>query len=211
MIQLFYRSWAEAQPTVQADRPEDDRFALYVGALAGYGLESLRRRDAVPDRVRLHWAGLFAMPTRPAEGLRRLLAGFFEIPVRIEAFTPRWIPLPDPAERTLGDGACRLGTAATLGEQVWDCAGKFRIVLGPVGYAVFERFLPGRPGLARLTALVRSWTNDELAWDAQIVLNRDEVPGTRLDGRTAVGWNSWLLGGRADRHADDVVIEPTAA
>ncbi|MBN9253008.1 MAG: type VI secretion system baseplate subunit TssG, partial [Mesorhizobium sp.] len=35
MMSLFYRSWADAQPTVQLDRPEEDRFQLYMGALVG--------------------------------------------------------------------------------------------------------------------------------------------------------------------------------
>mgnify|MGYP002138968179 CR=1 FL=1 len=30
---LFYRAWAQAQPTVSLDRPDEDRFAGYVGAL----------------------------------------------------------------------------------------------------------------------------------------------------------------------------------
>ena len=34
---FFYRAWAEARPTVQHDRPDDDRFAVYAGSLAGYG------------------------------------------------------------------------------------------------------------------------------------------------------------------------------
>src|SRR5262249_12433492 len=30
MLSLVYRAWADAQPTVQFDRPESDRFAAYV-------------------------------------------------------------------------------------------------------------------------------------------------------------------------------------
>jgi len=35
MLQLFYRAWAESQPAAQADRPGEDRFARWVGALCG--------------------------------------------------------------------------------------------------------------------------------------------------------------------------------
>ena len=31
LLSLFYRAWANAQPTVNLDRPESDRFADYVG------------------------------------------------------------------------------------------------------------------------------------------------------------------------------------
>ncbi|MBE0618104.1 MAG: type VI secretion system baseplate subunit TssG, partial [Proteobacteria bacterium] len=44
LLSLFYRAWANAQPVVQFDRPESDRFALYVGALCGLGMPSVRGR-----------------------------------------------------------------------------------------------------------------------------------------------------------------------
>ena len=64
LIALFYRAWADARPHVQHDRPELDRFRLYVGALAGFGLPALRdarcparpvqaapcRHDRLPER-----------------------------------------------------------------------------------------------------------------------------------------------------------------
>jgi type VI secretion system protein ImpH len=31
MLSLFYRAWADALPTVQFDRPDEDRFALFLG------------------------------------------------------------------------------------------------------------------------------------------------------------------------------------
>ena len=38
MLSLFYRAWANNEPTVSFDRPESDRFATYVGSLAGLGV-----------------------------------------------------------------------------------------------------------------------------------------------------------------------------
>ena len=210
MLALFYRAWADAQPAVHADREAEDRFALYVGALLGFGLDALRGRDPLPDAARLHWAGVFAMPTRPAEGLERVLKGFYDMPVRIEQCVGHWIHLPPTMTTRLGQRECALGSSATVGERVWDCAGKFRVVVGPVGYAEFERFLPGRPSLTRLQATVRSWTMDELWWDLQVVLRQDEVPGTRLNARSGLGWNTWLLGGPARHDAHEYVIDPDA-
>ncbi len=55
MLSLLYRAWANTQPTVSADRSEDDRFSRYVASLMGLGLESLENRDAFPDGGRLHY------------------------------------------------------------------------------------------------------------------------------------------------------------
>ncbi len=36
-LSLFYRAWADKEPTVQMDRSGRDRFAFYVGSLCGLG------------------------------------------------------------------------------------------------------------------------------------------------------------------------------
>ncbi|MEO5987455.1 MAG: type VI secretion system baseplate subunit TssG [Candidatus Eisenbacteria bacterium] len=208
MLQLFYRAWADAQPTVQYDRPMDDRFGRYVGSLCGYGLDTLRDRDTLPDHARLHWAGLLAGPTRSAEGLERLLAGFFRMPVRVETFAGHWIHLPEPMLSRLGGAQCALGSSATLGTAVWDVAGKFRLVFGPCGYADFSRLLPGTSSLERLKSVVRSWVGDAMWWDVNVILKQAEVPGTKLDARSGLGWNTWLLSGAAKHDAADYILDP---
>ena len=35
MLQLFYRAWAQSQPAAHADRPGDDKFSYWLGALSG--------------------------------------------------------------------------------------------------------------------------------------------------------------------------------
>jgi type VI secretion system protein ImpH len=221
MTALFYRAWADAQPAVQYDRPHDDRFGVYLGSLFGLGTPGLRDRDELPDLARLHWAGLLAMPTRNAEGLASLLSGFFKMPVTLVQNAGHWILLPEGMKSRLGGEHCGLGSSATLGDQVWDSAGKFRVVFGPVGYDDFTRMLPGSPSLARLVAVVRSWVGDELWWDVNVVLKKHEVPGTRLvipkDGdrpgrepghRSRLGWTSWLQSVPAARDAADYVLDP---
>ena len=208
IVQLFFRAWADAQPAVQHDRPGEDRYALYLGALFGLGTPGLRDRDALPDFARLHWAGLLAMPTRHAEGLANLLSGFFGMPVRVQENAGHWIHLPEPMKSRLGGAQCALGASATLGERVWDTAGKFRVVFGPVGYPDFARMLPGSQSLARLVAIVRSWVGDEMWWDVNVILKKEEIPGTHLGNAGRLGWNSWLLSVPAVRDARDYVLDP---
>ncbi|BCQ26372.1 type VI secretion system baseplate subunit TssG [Caballeronia sp. NK8] len=208
MLSLFYRAWADAQPVVSADRPRDDRFAGYVGSLFGLGAPALADRDAVPDSAKRHFAGVLAAPTRHADGLRLILARFFGVNVSIEPWRGHWIALPEDA-RTRLCGA-RLGISTVVGTRVWDCQHKFRIVIGPLGYVDFMRFLPGGASLTKLADWVRNYVRDPLDWDVALHLKREEVPPLRLQGHSTkgarLGWNTWLTSGAPVHDNHRVVI-----
>jgi type VI secretion system protein ImpH len=208
MLSLFYRAWADAQPVVSADRPGDDRFAGYVGSLFGLGAPALADRDAVPDSAKRHFAGILAAPTRHASGLRLILSRFFGVPVSVEPWRGHWITLPEEG-RTRLSGA-RLGESTVVGTRVWDCQHKFRIVIGPLRYADFARFLPGGQSLVKLADWVRDYVRDPLDWDVSLHLKRDDVPALRLQGNTAhgarLGWNTWLTSGAPVHDNHRVVI-----
>jgi type VI secretion system protein ImpH len=212
MLCLFYRGWADAQPTVHNDRPASDRFRMYVGALAGTGQRTLRDRDAMPDFAKLFHAGRLSAQVKNPEGLKAVLNDFFGERVGISEFRGEWLRLRAEDELHLGRarGAGTLGVSATLGESVWGAQSRFRIMVGSMPYAAFERFLPGSRALAQLSAIVRNFVGFELDWDLQLILDRDQVPGTRLGSGTRLGWSSWLGEPRRVRDADDVVLTAKA-
>lgn len=213
LLELFYRAWAQAQPTVSMDRPQDDRFADYVGALIGIGSPRLRRRDAAGDEVKLFHAGLLVRQVRNADGLRALLASFFRVPVRIQGFVGHWMRLPATERTHVGraGASSRLGGGAVLGERVWDRQHKLRIQLGALDGPSYEDLLPGGRALRRLVALVRQYLGFEFDWDAQLILAHRQRPTLRLGGRARLGWSSWLGGPRDERDLGDLVLDAEAA
>jgi type VI secretion system protein ImpH len=206
MLSLFYRAWADAQPTVHMDRPGDDRFAGYVGALVGIATPHLASRDALPDNYRRHFAGRLAHQARNAEGLRAFLEGFFGVDAAVEEFVGEWMPLPDDARIAMGVGMAVLGQTAVIGAFVRGAQQRFRVRLGPLDRAHFDRFLPGGEALDQLTAAVRTYAGDEHAWDVQLVLKKDDVPLTHLGRSGRLGLSSWIGRYRAPRDADQVVL-----
>lgn len=191
---LFYRAWAQAQPTVSLDRPDDDRFAVWVGALIGIGRPAKRRRDAVGDHAKLHHAGLFARQARSAEGLERLLGSHFGLPVSIVQWVGRWLLLPLAQRTRLGvaESGARLAAGAVAGSRVWDRQHKFRVRIGPLSMADYESLLPERPQIARLVALVRQYLAFELDWDMQLALAAHEAAPARLGVAGRLGWTAWI-------------------
>lgn len=233
MVSLFYRAWASSQQAVQYERGlggtailpvgtqagslshrvGDDRFAVYVAALFGLGMPSLRRRDAVPDVAKLHYSGRLACQTRHAEGLRALLEDYFRIRVSLEEFVGQWIDIPPDCRCRVGETRRTglVGRTAIVGSKLWDCQQKFRLRFGPMRLADYERMLPGGGSLVRLAAWVRNYVGDELSWDLQLVLKREEVPTTRMGQYGRLGWTTWLQSKPLDHDADDLVLRPGGA
>ena len=213
MLSLFYRAWASAQPTVQYDRPESDRFGLYVGSLIGIGQPSLRDRDDFPDLAKLHHAGHLVCQARNAEGLRSILADFFRLPVDLEEFVGQWLELPEICLGRLGVSAeeSGLGRSITIGSRTWESQNKFRVRFGPLRRSDYEGLLPGGESLRRLIALVRNFAGDSLDWDLTLVLKKDEVPEWRLGGPERLGWTTWLAGRPRAEDPADLILSPQAA
>lgn len=212
LLGLFYRAWANAEPTVSYDRPEDDRFATYVGSLLGMGMPTLRNRDAMPDRAKLFFAGQLVAMTRNAEGLQALLLYFFKIPVRIEQFIGEWLDLPQESQLRLGESPLSgtLGVSATIGGQVWQCQNKFRIVFGPMNIRDYERLLPGSDSLDCLVSIVRNYCGDTFDWDVNLILRKEDVPPLKLGESGRLGWTSWA--GARPQHEDaaELFLSPLA-
>ena len=208
MLSLFYRAWAINEPTVSYDRPESDRYSLYVGALSGRGLPAMRQQDALPDPSKLYYCGLLANQARNVDGLQVMVRDFFAIPAYILEFIGEWLPLPARHLGRLGQDRsnCTLALSAFIGLKVWSCQHKFRIALGPLDYDDYLSFLPSGQRLQRLRALVRNYIGDELAWDVNLILQREETPATRLNNHFRLGWTSWLGKRQSADHADDLIL-----
>ncbi len=210
LLSLFYRAWADGQPSVNLDRPGDDRFRLYVGSLIGLADPALRDRDPWPDHAKLFYAGRLAAQPRSAEALQAVVADFLGMPVSIEEFVGEWLALPD-------DGLCRLGQSPEtgamgetllLGAQVWSCEHRFRIVVGPLGLDDYKRLLPGGKSLRRLQALVRNFAGDAYGWDLRLILKKEDAQPMELGRSGRLGWTCQLLNHAPDADVEDLILDP---
>jgi len=214
MLTLFFRARASTEPTYQFDRPVDDGFNFYVGSLIGLGTGGLQNRDAVSDYAKLHYAGQLVGKSRHKEGLNRIIGDFFGLPATVHDFVGEWLTLPVSSRCQLGRSkhTCLLGRNTVLGSRVWERQTKFRVVMGPLEFDDYLRLLPGRDTLSRLIALVRNYIGDELDWDLQLILKKNDVSGLQLDKKhgfsAQLGWTTWLMKDKPDNDADDLILVP---
>jgi type VI secretion system protein ImpH len=220
MISLFFRAWEKYRFPIGYERSrqnlgpqQDDPFTHALYCLVGLGTAGLRGRQAFDDEALLFYAGHFAHQPRCPVALEILLRDYFGVPVAIHSFQGRWLWLGEEnrsrlaASRGANNG---LGSTLVLGERVWDVQGMFRVRLGPLNYAWFQRLMPDGDALAPLCDLVRLYAGPEFDFDVQPVLAADEVPVCTLTTDDAdsrrLGWNTWLHSGEMPRDADDAVF-----
>lgn len=194
---LFYRAWAQAQPTVNADREDDSAFDRYVASLTHLGLASIPRHHPLAGRAVHGVASRLVRRTRDAHGLQQILATQLRMPVRIVEWVPQWIAL-ERRDRVLLSGAAsnaRLGGGAMIGAAVREAAGKFEIRVGPLTPEQFRALLPGSKAMNDLVAWVRTYIGCEFAWDLRLVIAARDIVPIRIGNSTpatTLGWGSWL-------------------
>lgn len=210
MLSLLYRAWAQAQPAVSFDRPDQDRFGAYLASLGGTAMPRLQNRDAMPDFAKRHFAGHLSCPTRHPSGLGGMLTDMLAMPTRIREFVGNWLELPPDCRLKLGETpeTGSLGRTTTLGGRVWDHQSKFRVRIGPIGFADFLTLLPGGKTLALVRSTVRNYVGDALDWDLNPVLAAPEIPRLHLGGGHRLGWTTWLASRPLDRDGDDLKLDP---
>jgi type VI secretion system protein ImpH len=209
LLSLFYRAWADKEPTVQCDRPEDDRFGFYVDALLGLAEPGLQQRDHMPDALKRHFVGHLGCHTRHPEGLKAMIRYFFKLPVSIEEFVGEWLDIPEDSYCYLNsdDSTGQLGVSAIAGTRSWQCQNKFRIHLGPMSMEEYERMLPGGSQLHTLVDLVKNYIGLELKWDLKLLLKKEEHCGIRLGHHGRLGWSSWLGHGDATKRSTNLLLD----
>lgn len=197
LLQLFYRSWADSQPAAQADRVDDDRFALYLAALTG-AAEGVSPDAVFPRRARLHYAALFAS-RRSAGAIEDALSHLLRAPVRVEEFQPRWRDLEAEDRSCLGRRYATLDGDAMLGRRARIAADAFRVVIRAHSQREYEALLPSGPRFAIAAEALDAFAPKHLEWDLTIEVEERKAQPTRLDGRARLGWTSWVRPSRSSK------------
>jgi type VI secretion system protein ImpH len=196
MISFVFRSWEKYRPYVQHDPGTPDRSTQRALCFTGLGTSGARQALGGASSRFLRVAGLLNRRPHSAVGLAGVLHDQFEeVPVQVESFVAREVPLDDDQQMRLGRRSHSLGRELVLGDKVRDCAGSFRLSLGPLTREQFRRFLPGGAEFRRLVRTVRFYTSDPLSFSVRLTLRPEDVPALTLSPEAGLplGQMSWLL------------------
>ena len=213
-ISLFYRAWEKHRFAVAYERNEKDALSPHLMDLLGLGTAGLSSRQAVADEALLFRCGLFMEHARSAAALRALLIDYFDVPAEIEQFVGRWYPIDRDTQCCFSDTGAdseRLGFGTVVGDEIWDQQSAVRIRLGPLTLEQYKQFLPDGLAHKPLVALVRFFAGNEMAFEVQLVLKKEETPpcalGAEGPGATKLGWMTWARTEPLEHDPDDTILQ----
>lgn len=225
MISLFYEAWEKYRFAMAYERGERDRMSHVLLHLIGLGTGGLQHRQAVPDEALLFYSGLLALHPRSAAALKNVLWDYFNVPVEIEQFVGAWYRLDEPTQcrfEKANSYSEQVGVGVIVGDEIWDQQSGVRIRLGPLSLTQYMDFLPIGTAYRPLKALVRFFAGDQLDFELQLILKRNEVPPCELgieaqpagesqepgeiDAAPLLGWCTWAKTAPMGRDPSDTIL-----
>jgi len=190
LIALFYKSWRNAQDVVSLDGEDSWRFSRFIASMVGVADQQELMAD-ISAYSKFYFSNLLLNVNRPKENLELILSYYFNIPVKVIENIGQWIdasafstPLSNPKKLTLGDGVM-------IGDKIFDATQKIRIEIGPISPQKYVSFLSGEPAANKLIAWVDHYLKHQFEWDAEFIIDKDQIAQQSLGSGVALGFTSW--------------------
>lgn len=212
-LQLFFRAWADARPIAQFDRPEEDRFADYVGSFIGVGSDPYKDRDRVDDIAKLQFAGILAGRVKSASRLRQVLKGVLGVDVEIRERVGVWLEFEDSDLSRLGQQGADLGQNTYAGARAYSINDKAVIEIRTKSLEEYRSFLPGGPQFIKLSDIVHFYLGTTVDFDIELGLPGADIPAAQLGQAGQLGYTSWAAPSEdlRSRYVSDATFRLTRA
>lgn len=199
---LLYRSWELPRLPATHQRDLGDAGGMIVRSLVGV----IAGDDGAPAPTELlQVAPLTSRRTRSHRALLASLGKLFPaVPIEIETFVERQVPLGREQRTCLGVRNSTLGADVTMGASLVDRGGRFRLVVGPVSGSDHQGFSPGGDAFRRLGRFVEHFTGGLLECEVELRLDPSAVP------RLCLGTRGSAELGRTTRLQSQIVEAPVS-
>ncbi len=194
LLSILHRIRKKHWVGLSEQSPDKTPFANNLYALLGLGTKGTHNRLGIPDRGLLYYTGLLWGQPRSMLGLQTFLSNYFDLPIEVQQFQGGWNKLEATQVTRIGvRGQFNvLGQGAALGEKVWDQKKTIMIRIGPLDGASFKAFIKPGYGYTPLYDLTKLYIGVEQEFCFNLIIKAPDVMETRLDGKTYLGWTSWL-------------------
>ena len=188
-ISLFYRAWADAEPTVSHDRPEHDLFKQRISAFSGE-LNSAQDNFHQHKNIHQYLAGLYSQKNRSRKTLCQILSEYLNFDIYIDEFQGQWYNLQSSEQTQLGTNNASLGVDSIVGSRTFQRCFNFTINIGPINYDQYINLLNNKQRLYTIIELTQKAVGQEYQFSINIVLKAHQTQACQL-GSAQLGINSW--------------------
>ncbi len=211
LLSFYYRAWQKYRYPYRYEPGARDEVSGHVLSFVGLRGRRVQEQTRLPIPRLIRYVGLLAPRPRPLISLRLMLADYFHLPqIRIKPWILRWTEIAEEQLNSLGAGNCSLGQDFTVGSQIPDRSGKFRVRLGPISFKEFSSFLPDGEKFRQLSALVHLWAGNRFDFDFEFIIRRQDIPEACMHGASGarLGWTGWITSGGGLDHDPSVIFPP---
>jgi len=193
LLTLFYLAWKKNRITENYTEDLTGPAEKFILSLTGLGTSWLPAMTGAPEELFLYYSGMFSKAAPNAFALEAAVADIAGTQASIEQFHESRIRLGDDDRTCLGTMNAGLGVDAVIGSEVTDMQTGFRVVLGPMYYERYSRFLPSGDLAEPVEALTRFIAGIEYEFDIKVVLKKEDVPPLGLGLGYNMGQTTWLV------------------
>lgn len=182
LASLVFRVKRHYTPSLDGTSVESESFARCALSILGLGNDTSKNRMKVSDRALMGFSSFFLSGTRSTEGLKRLLAEYFDTRIDVKNRVGQWNPIPERYHTRIGLSGenNQLGSSFVLGEKAWLDQSRFMVVVHHLELERYREFLPGETAYLSLKDLVRIYAGDEVDNDLELSLKPEAIPGALL-------------------------------
>lgn len=207
---LFYLAWKKYRLPFQYEVDNSKHYLPLLLSLAGAADKTLRSDltgtpGAIHDEALAGYATAVRHRPVSAAYLQRVLADYFQAPVRVEQFVGGWYHVPASQYTRLGSTSNVLGATALAGARVWQRDLRVRLWVGPLKRAQYRNFLPGAPGALALRKMLTILSGTTLEFEIKLILRQQDVTGCTLGAQDSgrIGWDTFLCSRPAQQYRSD--------
>ncbi len=191
-ISLFYRAYADAEPAISHDRPENDHFSERLKAIAGT-IDNPEPAAKSKNAMHQYLSGLLSHKNRCGKGLVQMLSELLHVKVELQEFVGQWFDIPPTEKIQLGQKNARLGLETVLGDRTYQRSFNFSLKIGPLDHDEYVELLGNKQKFKAVIELTKKYVGNEYSFNIELYLNAQQTRACQL-GSARLGHTSWSQG-----------------
>ena len=194
-ISYLFRINDKYKYSMSLDNNSPDNISSCLLSFLGFDYLSVDQGHCLDWKRIIPMVGLIGITSGSAYLLEKLIPHYFRISfVSIKKTMKQKIPVCLSQKNSIGIKNSNLGKDISLGSNVYDGAGKFRVVIDKLTLSKYRELLPGRKSNIELKMLVNLVTSTALSYELELNIDNNELTQCYIskEANKQLGVDSWL-------------------